>query len=54
MNSSFWILVCLEGLPSIHYENKKYSLKKGKTLLIPAIINLINIKGCGEIICITT
>ena len=54
MNSSFWILVCLEGLPSIYYENKKYSLKKGKTLLIPAIINLINIEGCGEIICITT
>ena len=54
MNSSFWILVCLEGLLSVHHENKKHSLKKGKTILIPAIVNLINIEGRGEIICITT
>ena len=54
MHSSFWILVCLEGLLFVHHENKKYLLKKGKTLLIPAIVNLINIEGLGEIICITT
>ena len=54
MHGSFWILVCLEGLLSVHHENKKYLLKKGKTLLIPAIVNLINIEGRGEIICITT
>jgi len=54
INNSFWILVCVEGLLSINYKNKKHSFKKGKTLLIPAIINSINIKGSGEIIGITT
>ena len=53
MNSSFWILVCLEGSLSINSKNKKYSFKKGKTFLIPAIVNTINIEGCGEIIGIT-
>ena len=53
MNSSFWILVCLEGSLSVNYKNEKYSLEKGVTLLIPAAVNIINIEGCGEIIGIT-
>ena len=54
MNKSFWIFVCLEGLFSIHWENKKQLFKKGKTLLIPSVLNLVHIKGHGEIIAITT
>lgn len=53
MDSSFWILVCVEGSVNISYERKKYSLKKGETFLIPAILKKINIEGCGEIIGIT-
>ena len=53
MNSSFWILVCLEGSLSVNYKNEKYSFDKGVTILIPAVVNIINIEGCGEIIGIT-
>jgi len=53
MNSSFWILVCLEGSLSVNYKNEKYSFEKGVTILIPAVVNIINIEGCGEIIGIT-
>jgi len=53
MNSSFWILVCLEGSLSVNYKNEKYSFEKGVTFLIPAVVNVINIEGCGEIIGIT-
>ena len=53
MNSSFWILVCLEGSLTVNYKNEKYSFEKGVTFLIPAVVNIINIKGCGEIIAIT-
>ena len=53
MNSSFWILVCLEGSLTINYKNEKYSFEKGVTFLIPAVVNIINIEGCGEIIAIT-
>ena len=53
MNSSFWILVCLEGSLYVNYKNEKYSLEKGGTFLIPAVVNIINIEGCGEIIGIT-
>ena len=53
MNSSFWILVCLEGSLTVNYKNEKYSFEKGVTFLIPAVVNIINIEGCGEIIAIT-
>ena len=53
MNSSFWILVCLEGFLTVNYKNEKYSFEKGVTFLIPAVVNKINIEGCGEIIAIT-
>ena len=53
MKSSFWILVCLEGSLSVNYKNEKYSLQKGKTFLIPAVVNVINIEGSGEMIGIT-
>ena len=53
MNSSFWILVCLEGSLTVNYKNEKYSFEKGVTFLIPAVVNIINIEGCGEIIGIT-
>ena len=53
MNSSFWILVCLEGSLTVNYKNEKYSFEKGVTFLIPAVVNIVNIEGCGEIIAIT-
>tara|TARA_B100000575_G_scaffold115853_1_gene92141 strand:- start:1240 stop:2193 length:954 start_codon:yes stop_codon:yes gene_type:complete len=53
MDSSFWILVCIEGYVNISYKSKKYSFKKGETFLIPAILKTINVQGCGEIIGIT-
>ena len=53
MNSSFWILVCLEGSFTVNYKNEKYSFEKGVTFLIPAVVSIINIEGCGEIIGIT-
>ena len=53
MDGSFWILVCLEGSVTINYKTKKYSFKKGETFLIPAILETINIQGCGEIIGVT-
>ncbi|MBR47867.1 MAG: mannose-6-phosphate isomerase [Flavobacteriaceae bacterium] len=53
MNSSFWILVCIEGYLTVNYKNEKYSFEKGVTYLIPAMLNIINIEGCGEIIGIT-
>jgi len=53
MNKSFWIIVCLEGSISMNYKNKEYFLEKGKTMLIPAIMKLVNIRGFGEVIGIT-
>ncbi|MDC3051214.1 class I mannose-6-phosphate isomerase [Bacteroidota bacterium] len=53
MDSSFWILVCLEGSVTINYKTKKYLFKKGETFLIPAILKTINIRGCAEIIGVT-
>lgn len=54
MNKSFWVFVCLEGLFSIHWENKEQPFKKGGTFLIPSVLNFVNIRGRGEIIAITT
>jgi len=53
MNSSFWILVCLEGCLSVNYKNEKYSFEKGVTFLIPAVMNMVDIEGYGEVIAMT-
>ena len=45
---SFVILICLDGKLELEYEGGTETLKKGETVLIPAEMNEITLKGNGK------
>lgn len=45
---SFVILICLDGKLELEYEDGTETLKKGETVLIPAEMNEITLKGNGK------
>lgn len=47
---SFTVYMCVEGYFEIEYYNKKYSYKKGDTVLIPAGMNMFKISGNASIL----
>lgn len=47
---SFVIYMCVEGGITLEYEHKTYQLKMGETLLLPAIVNHLNIKSNRAIV----
>lgn len=42
---SFVIYICVDGYLEIEYKNKTFTLNKGETLLLPAIIDQIKLKS---------
>lgn len=39
---SFTILMCVEGQTSFSYEDETYIIKKGQTVVLPAVVNLLH------------
>lgn len=48
--SSFTVLMCLEGECSMEYEGEKTTLKRGETVLVPAALTSFMIKGKGTLL----
>ncbi|MGV9003470.1 type I phosphomannose isomerase catalytic subunit [Flavobacterium sp.] len=49
-NDSFYVYMCVEGTFELELENKKYSYKKGDTLLIPASLDNYSLIGCASLL----
>jgi len=47
---SFVIYMCVEGDAELIYSRKHYSLKKGETILLPASIDEISLKGSARLL----
>ena len=47
---SFIIYMCVEGLFELQYDNKTYSLKMGEVILLPASIDILELKGNAKFI----
>jgi len=45
---SFIIYMCIDGSLSLKYENEQFDLQKGETILLPAIINSIDLFPKGK------
>jgi mannose-6-phosphate isomerase len=45
---SFVIYVCIEGMGELHYDNKKIDFKKGEVILLPALLNKIQLLPFGD------
>jgi len=46
----FCVYMCVEGSFSIIYNEKKYDFEKGKTILLPAILNEFYLEGKAELL----
>ena len=48
--SSFTVLMCLEGDASLYYEEGSMSLKAGETVLVPSVLTSFSLKGNGTLL----
>jgi len=47
---SFVIYMCVEGDLDVEYDNKKYKIKQGETMLLPAALNLVTINSNDAVV----
>ena len=49
-DSSFTVLMCLEGEATVECEGVRMPLKSGETLLLPAVLTSFVMKGRGTLL----